>query len=128
MLTKKTSVPGIIQIWALPKASWEINTEEYDGQPFKYALYGENSRPYQDGAVMVVEHRASFEVPAGVDLLAAAIATLQKQKTDVLAEAMKKTTEIEKQINQLQLIGYEKPTAPREVEGELMDPEHPPAQ
>lgn len=117
MITKKEAVTGKVAVWALPASKWELQNNP-QAEVFKYVLA--TGDRWEQGAVKVQEYEISVVVPAGVDLLARAIATLQEQKEKVLGEAQRQATEIQQQINQLMLIGHE-PT--RVVDGEFLGAE-----
>lgn len=116
MITKKEAVTGKVAVWAIPTSSWERKAE--DSPVFRYEI--KTNEAYQPGAVKVQEYEISLVVPAGLDLLARAVATLQEQQKRVLADAQKAATELQDQINQLLLIGHE-PT--RVVDGEFLGAE-----
>jgi len=116
MLTKREKVQGTAFIWALPTTEWERNMDPELGV-FKYNVSTQSHR-YESGAVKVSEHPISLEVPAGINLLERAIATLNEEKQRVLGEAQKKATEIQEQINGLLMISHEKPV--KEVAGEYI--------
>ena len=96
MKTKATIVTGDVSIWAHPRRSWEIEGDE----PFVLTI----NRQYIEGEIEVIRHSVSLTVPAGIDLLERAVATLQGRKTEVMAEAQKKVTEIGRQISQLLML------------------------
>lgn len=116
MLTKREKVQGTAFIWALPTSDWERKMDPEIGV-FKYDVSTQSHR-YESGAVKVSEHPISLEVPAGINLLERAIATLNEEKQRVLGEAQKKATEIQEQINGLLMITHERPA--KEVEGEFL--------
>lgn len=125
MITKREKVRGTAYIWAIPTSEYERSRSPKLGM-FKYQVSTEE-RIYYTGAVKVCEHTVDLEVPAGVNLLERAIATLNEEKLRVLGEAQKKAVEIQEQINQLLMLGHEGKRDIREVEGELIprDPEIP---
>lgn len=116
MITVKAPVTGKVAVWALPTSDWERKRDASLGV-FKYELHTDS--PYQSGAVKVQEYDVTLIVPAGVDLLQRAVATLMEAKDRVLGEAQRQATEIQKQINQLLMISGPKPD-PVEVEGEFL--------
>lgn len=98
MITQKTKVVGPVAVWATPTNEWE-RQQNKDLGVFKYVL--RTTAPYEAGSVKVHEYSVSLTVPAGIDLLQRAVATLMEAKDRVLGEAQRQAEEIQKQINQL---------------------------
>lgn len=119
MKTKRQYVKGPVSVWAIPKSSWE-RVEGEDA--FRYVI--KDSTPWESGAVKVCTQEVELVVPAGIDLLARAVETLQEKQRAVLAEAHRQNTEYEEQIKRLLMIGHDKPEV-KEVEGVLVDPDDP---
>lgn len=106
MITKKEAVTGKVAVWALPTDEWARKNNPELGF-FRYVL--STGDRWEQGAVKVQEYEVSLVVPAGVDLLQRAVATLMEAKDKVLGEAQKKATEIQQQINSLLLLAAPKP-------------------
>ena len=98
MITQKTKVVGPVAVWAIPTNEWE-RQQNKDLGVFKYVL--STCDRYESGAVKVHEYTVGLTVPAGIDLLQRAVATLMEAKDKVLGEAQRRAEEIQKQINQL---------------------------
>ena len=113
MKTAKTNVEGTCYIWAYPKTDYEISTEldAVAGDmtkviPFKYVITS-NSANWRDDAVLVHEFPVTGMVPAGVDLVKAAVETLRTEIQRVQKEAADKVLELEEKIKNLALIEYQ---------------------
>lgn len=113
MKTVKTKVEGTGYIWAIPKSDYEIRNElaDVDGDaskvvPFTYIIKSHDS-DYRDGAVMVHEFDIVAQVPEGVDLIKAAVATMRDEIVKLQSETKKKVDELEKKIRDLALIEYQ---------------------
>lgn len=101
MITRLTKVTGIATIWAVPTSEWERKNDPDIGM-FRYEVA---QYQYQTGAVKVRECEVTLTVPAGINLLERAIATLEEERTRVLGEAQKKAMELEQEIKKLLLLG-----------------------
>lgn len=121
MITKREKVKGKAYIWAIPTSDYERSHNKELGV-FKYQVSTEE-RIYYTGAVKVCEHEVLLEVPAGVNLLERAVATLNEEKLRVLGEAQKRAVELQEEINKLLMLGHETKPHIREVAGELLPPE-----
>lgn len=122
MITKHTKVNGTASVWAVPTSEYERKNDPSVGM-FRYEI---TERAWATGAVKVKEYDITLQVPAGINLLERAIATLEEERTRVLGEAQKKAMELEKEIQKLLLLGGPSNTS----EGELIlaneeVPEHP---
>jgi mRNA-degrading endonuclease HigB of HigAB toxin-antitoxin module len=94
-----------VGIWAVPTK--EYNNGDWQNTGFQYQLHTGN--PYVTGSVKVGEQQVTLQVPSGVNLLQAAIETVQKAKKDLLASYLDSEAELNKQISDLQQLGYDKP-------------------
>lgn len=103
MFTKNESVTGDISIWAVPRQSWESE----DAPPFHYSLYSSGRYPYQEGSVKVTTVSVTLQVPAGINLLQAAIETLEEAKDQAHKTYLEKVNHIDKQIKSLQMLTYQ---------------------
>lgn len=124
MKTVTTHVKGTVEVWAIPTTNWERKQQEEQGKEpefFKFQVL--QGKPYYNGAVKVKEYDVTLTVPAGIDLLARAVATLEEERTRVLGEAQKRATEIQEEINKLLLLSGPSTGV---VEGELLPPEEDP--
>jgi hypothetical protein len=113
MKTKSTIVEGTNYIWAFPKTDWEIGQElkDVDGDmtkivPFKYQITASDCN-WRDDSVLVHEFTTVGVVPAGIDLVKAAVKTLRAEIEQVQADAAKKVSELEEKIKTLALIEYQ---------------------
>ena len=118
MITKKEPVTGKVAVWALPASKWELQNNP-KAEVFKYVLA--TGDRWEQGAVKVQEYEISVVVPAGIDLLQRAVATLMEQKDKVLGEAQRQATEIQQQINQLLLLSG--PKKEEFIDGEFLGAE-----
>ena len=105
MKTKAESVSGKVSIWAVPTS--EFDREYHKKGAFEYQLFAGTAQPWRDGSVQVVEHDVVLPVPAGVDLVMAAVETLFAAKAEVMAHAVKECEKLDKKIKELQLITYQ---------------------
>ena len=112
MITRLTKVTGKATIWAVPTTEWERQDNPDIGM-FKYTVA---EHTYRTGAVKVRECEVTLTVPAGINLLERAIATLEEERTRVLGEAQKKAMELEQEIKKLLLLGGPE----QATEGELI--------
>jgi len=104
-ITTSESVAGKVAIYAVPLSEWERRHKKTDDL-FEYRFYANASKPWENGAVKVVEHDVVLPVPAGINLIEQAISTLTEAKGEVLAEAQVKLNELDKQIDKLRLLSY----------------------
>lgn len=112
MITQKAKVTGTVAVWAIPTNEGERQQNKELGV-FKYVL--STCARYESGAVKVHEYTVGLTVPAGIDLLQRAVATLMEAKDNVLGEAQRRAEEIQKQINQLLCL----PAPTETLDGEL---------
>ena len=71
--TKETIVEGEVSIWAVPKYSPKV-----DEDPFEYALFAGDNKPWRDGSVMVITKTMTMILPGGVNLVQKTIETLRE--------------------------------------------------
>ena len=106
--TKDSTIYGTVNVWAIPKPSYVIevarNTQEEGFSPFDYEIRTDTC--WQNGAVKLFEKEISLKLPAGIDLLHAALTTLKDQKKEILVEAEERCSLIDKQIQELALLEY----------------------
>lgn len=100
MKTKAETITREIEIWA--RKPWFYLNEDMK-QPFVYCV----GRPFDEFEVLVCKATVTVDIPAGIDLLGAAIDTLRAKQDEVRAKAELEVNNIQKQINELLLIGYE---------------------
>lgn len=113
MFTVAESVTGEVQIWAVPRSSYAPK----DAPPFSYQLHA-GTIPYQDGSVKVCTHTVTLQVPAGVNLLQAALDTLEDAKVKAREAYMEKIRNLDIQIQSLRQLTHQ--PEPREVVGEVL--------
>ena len=107
--TESQQVTGLISVWAVPKARWELEDELEAGNlhPFPFRFILSTSHVWTDGAVELTQKEVSIYLPEGIDLLQAAMDTLRRAKSQILAEAEKKCQEIDEQMQHLMMITYQ---------------------
>lgn len=110
MLTKKEPVTGNVYIWAVPRGRYEMEADPTINS-FRYELH--TGSPWQSGAVRVSEHEVTLTVPAGVNLLAAALETLELKKKKAFESYAREIKQIDEQIAGLMLL-----SGPTTVEGD----------
>lgn len=121
MFTKYEKVEATAQIWAIPRQSWE----PAENPPFSYRLYC-NGSPYTDGAVKVADAPISAFVPEGINLLQAALETLEDAKVKARQTYIEQCAKIDKQIEGLRQLTYQAPSAESvELQGEVLPPDSP---
>jgi hypothetical protein len=113
MHTKSEPVTGSIQIWAIPRSTYEL-TQNPELSPFTYQLC--TSTPWQTGAVRVSTHEVILYVPAGVNLLAAALETLELKKKEAFDYYARQVKEIDEQVQQLLRLAGPSHASPEENE------------
>lgn len=110
MYTSNEAARGKVAVWAVPKYSWELEAELRENpnttpRPFKYALYA-GTKPWQDGAVQVVEREVSIVVPAGINLVEKAVETLEEAKRELYVETQEKINKLDARIQELRLLAF----------------------
>jgi hypothetical protein len=115
MFTVSESVTDKVEIWAIPRSQWADKSEP----PFSYRLYAGTS-PYQEGAVKVSTQEVTLSVPAGINLLQAALDTLEEAKVRAHEAYITKCMELDQQIQSLRQLSYQPSAEPREVTGEVL--------
>ena len=99
--TKETEVVGEVSIWATPKYD-PSGTED----PFMYALYAGDHKPWRGGAVKVATQVMEMTVPSGLNLVQKTIETLREAQSDVRSKADEEVAGLEKRIGELALLTY----------------------
>lgn len=113
MFTVSESVTDKIEIWAIPRYQWADKSEP----PFSYHLYA-GTTPYQEGAVKVSTQEVTLSVPAGINLLQAALDTLEDAKVRAREAYMEKVRSLDVQIQNLRQLTHQ--PEPRDVVGEVI--------
>lgn len=103
MLTKNESVVGEVQIWAVPRSKYYMEQHPSES-PFEYQLHTRD--PWTTGAVRVCAHEVTLQVPAGVNLLAAAVETLEAKIKEAEATYLRTKLELQEQINNLLMLSH----------------------
>lgn len=116
MFTKSEAVTGTVYIWALPCTRYEME-EDPNRFPFKYELH--TNTPWQAGAVRVSEHTVTLTTPAGINLLTAALETLEAKKKEAFDYYARQVAELDKEIKQLMLLSG--PAHSSQVGGDFID-------
>lgn len=88
--TEEEVVEEDVVVWAVPIKSYE---EGYGERTFKYRMEIRNDSPYEEGATAVVGARVKVTVPAGINLVEKAVATLRRKKEEADAEYEKEVAE-----------------------------------
>lgn len=70
--------------------------------PFTYEL--RTDRPWQEGAVLVLEEPITMEVPSDINLIAKALETYEMLKHEEMERYAKKVAQYNENIRQLQLL------------------------
>lgn len=112
MFTKAEAVNATVQIWAIPRQSWQSKDEP----PFKYQVYC-GTTPYQDGAVKVADVPVTVHVPEGINLLQAAMETLEDAKVKARQTYIDQCAKIDKQMEGLRQLTYQ--PEPDVLDGEV---------
>ena len=115
MFTVSESVTGKVEIWAVPRSQWADPSDP----AFSYQLCA-GTMPYQKGAVKVSTQEVTLTVPAGVNLLQAALDTLEDAKKKALETYVEQCKELDEQIKNLRQLSYQPSAEPREVTGEVI--------
>jgi hypothetical protein len=92
--------------WAVPKYQWEVEADDYNGTPFKYEVLPSGYDPYQPGSVKVCTTHVHIDIPEGVDLVQAAVKTLEEKIVEKQAKMEYEINELREQINRLQLLEH----------------------
>ncbi len=109
MITEETKFTQNIQVWAIPASAWTL--ENYPEEP-PFKMQVRTDKPWDTGAVMVHEEELDVVVPAGIDLNAQAISTLEDAAKEIQKETADRLAEIKKQIQSLLCIEHQ----PEEVD------------
>lgn len=102
MKTKLEKVTGKAQVWALPTMGYEKDL--YGDRAFHYEI--RTDRSYRKGAVMVSEFEVETIVPEGVDLVMAAVKTLEERIEEIRAEKQREIEELLDEIKKLRMLEY----------------------
>ena len=106
--TRETTVTGEIEVWAVPKTSWEMEQEVAEGEeypiPFKFKL--STGKLWTDGAIKLHTQDISVVCPGGIDLLASALATLREEKEVERRAFEKRIVELDQKIQSLAMLTY----------------------
>jgi hypothetical protein len=107
-----------VEIWAIPHGIYYM--EEHPGaRPFRYEI--RKGDPWTTGAVKVCEHELTLAVPAGINLIAAAVETLNNKKKELMERLHTEMQEIDRQISNLLQLPPPAPAAGSDtLEGELV--------
>ena len=102
ILTQRSLVSATVGIWAIPLSRYAMECAEPGTHPFNYKLVIGN--PWEMGATKVHEELVTLTMPAGINLLAAAVETLRSNKEEIMKDAMERMKEIDSQIQQLLML------------------------
>lgn len=105
MKTKKTEFKQNVAIWAIPKTSYQIESNPGD-EPFYFEVMTNSA--WQQGAVKVHDEEISITVPEGIDITRKAIETLNAAKVELQATLNQQVSELNDQINALLQLEYVK--------------------
>lgn len=113
--TKETKVTGPVSVWAVPNRYGEPGEE-----PFTYEI--RTTSPWGSGSVEVNAYSITLVVPAGLNLIAKAIKTIEAAKKEASDEYLAKLRELDQRIDELKLLGG--PVAggsPEEVADDILE-------
>ena len=108
MKTKLTEVKGQVYIWAKPLSQYDYDRAQEEGvnpEPFTYELSTQNYM-FGDGNVNVTSEEVMLVLPAGINLIAKAIETLEDAKSKAHTELNDRLRELDAQIEKLQFITF----------------------
>lgn len=105
MKTKQELVTGEVSVWAIPKATYELEALQPGEQPFYYAL--RTDAPWQQGAVKVYSETLSMVVPEGIDLVSKAVLTLEMAMEERTKSYQYDMEQLRLQINKLLLLEHQ---------------------
>jgi hypothetical protein len=97
-ITRAGEVTGEVGIWAVPRRDYEDD----DAPPFRYVL--RTGHCYESGAVKVTEHEVTLAVPAGINLVARAIKTLEDERAEALKRYLDVCNEVQAKTQKLLLL------------------------
>lgn len=116
MKTENTPVEGVVQIWAEPKSQWKMDRDEEETGlqqfPFEYTL--RTSAPYGTSNVMVHEVPMTLHVPAGINLLAKAVETLNAAIVEERKTSALRVADLQEKANRLLMLEFKDVTPPEE--------------
>lgn len=114
MRTKEEVVSTTGYVWARPKSDHMIKLElaDVDGDvskvmPFEYEVTTCSSH-WSEQAVQIHEFPIEALVPEGIDLMRAAVTTMQEEIARIRKEADDKIDELQDRINKLALIEHQR--------------------
>lgn len=103
-ITEKRDVTGEVTIWA------EVNPyrNHDEDPPFNYRILS-GTHHYDDEAIKIITHEVTLPMPAGINLLAKAIETLEEAKAKKRETFNDEMLELNDKIKALQQIEYHPP-------------------
>ena len=97
--TVEQQVQGVVYIWAVPDWDYVDGERVYNGK-WDYQL-STSSKIYTTGAVRIYARDVSLTMPGGVDLVTAAVETLQSEKEAARKEWLDREHAIDMSIQRL---------------------------
>jgi len=97
--TKLTPITRTIKIWAIPKSFPEPGEE-----PFTFEV--RTDRPWATGAVMIHEEDVTLIIPAGINLIAKAVETLEQAKREKTDDYVRDLKDLDRRIDDLKLLTH----------------------
>jgi hypothetical protein len=106
--TRETTVPGEIQVWAVPKTRHEMECEVEQGiaHPVPFSFRLSTVTLWTDGAVKLYTTDISVVCPGGIDLLASALNTLREAKEEETKTFNARIAELDQKINALAVLVF----------------------
>ena len=98
-VTKATTITATINLWAVPKNSWDITTA--DPSLFEVRAYLDDSKPYQKGAVQMPYGDIVKIEALAYDCTAEGIQALETAKMDLAVAHAIECKQIDEQIAKL---------------------------
>jgi hypothetical protein len=98
------SVTDTVQVWAVPKFAYTDDENKATG---KWEFKITDGNPYASGAVKIHQGAVTIEIPHEVDLVEAAIKTVEQEITDARLAHYQKIQDLEKRLKALQALTYQ---------------------
>ena len=99
IITKEEEVTGSAYIWAIPNR----NPDEHGPGAFYYRVM---HNPWETGAIKVHTFEVKGTVPAGINLIEAALQTIEDKKNEIQARAFREVQDLEKEKEKLLKLTY----------------------
>lgn len=103
MITEHETLEFETHIWAVPTSDYARELDPTTPM-FTYELYNHTQRCWTQGAVKVAPATVTATVPAGVNLVQAALDTLQEEIDDINKRAKEETLRVQHKMQELLLL------------------------